>query len=101
EVYDAYRDEVFTLKVALMWTINDFLAYGNLAGCSVKGYRACPICGNNTNSYRLKHGRKMCYMNHRKWLPRDHLYRKKKKAFNGQQENGIPRRQLIEVKVKK
>ena len=44
EVYDAYLQEVFTLKVVLLWTINDFLTYGNLSGCSVKGYLAYPIC---------------------------------------------------------
>ncbi|KAL9459648.1 hypothetical protein AB3S75_002951 [Citrus x aurantiifolia] len=36
EAYDAYRQESFTLKAILMWTINDFPAYGNLAGCTVK-----------------------------------------------------------------
>ncbi|KAI5334625.1 hypothetical protein L3X38_024758 [Prunus dulcis] len=28
----------------LLWTINYFPAYGNLSGCVVKGYQACPIC---------------------------------------------------------
>ena len=55
EVYDAYLQEVFTLKVVLLWTINDFPAYGNLSGCSVKGYLACPICAENTHSVYLKH----------------------------------------------
>ena len=36
EAYDAHRQESFTLKAILMWTINDFPAYGNLAGCTVK-----------------------------------------------------------------
>ena len=48
EVYDAYLQEVFTLKVVLLWIINYFLAYGNLSGCNVKGYLACPICAENT-----------------------------------------------------
>ena len=30
EAYDAYQKEVFTLRVVLLWTINDFPAYGNL-----------------------------------------------------------------------
>ncbi|XP_062093498.1 uncharacterized protein LOC133799500 [Humulus lupulus] len=29
--YDAYRKEEFTLRVVLLWTINDFPAYGNLS----------------------------------------------------------------------
>ena len=65
ETYDAHLREVFTLKAILLWTINDFPAYGNLAGCTVKGYYACPICGEGTYSKRLKHGRKNSYMGHR------------------------------------
>jgi hypothetical protein len=61
EVFDAYRNEYFTLRAVLLWTINDFLAYGNLLGCTTKGYKACPICGEQTPAIRLKHGRKMCY----------------------------------------
>ncbi|XP_028095771.1 uncharacterized protein LOC114295665 [Camellia sinensis] len=41
---------VFNLRAILLWTINDFPAYGNLSGCSTKGRIACPICGNNTYS---------------------------------------------------
>ncbi|BBG93712.1 hypothetical protein Prudu_001807 [Prunus dulcis] len=42
----------FALRAALMWTINDFPAYENLSGCVVKGYKACPICGDDTPSHR-------------------------------------------------
>ena len=37
-VYDAYTKSFFTLKVVLMWTINDFPAYENLSGYVNKGY---------------------------------------------------------------
>ncbi|KAL6329406.1 hypothetical protein AAG906_017723 [Vitis piasezkii] len=57
EAYDAYQREVFTLRVVLLWTINDFPAYGNLSGCTVKGYFACPICGSETYSHRYLHVR--------------------------------------------
>ncbi|XP_041003890.1 uncharacterized protein LOC121249241 [Juglans microcarpa x Juglans regia] len=30
--YDAYKQESFHLRAALLWTINDFLAYANLSG---------------------------------------------------------------------
>lgn len=33
--YDAYAAEMFTLKIVLLWTINDFSAYGKLSGCIV------------------------------------------------------------------
>ena len=50
ETYDAHEQEFFKLKAILLWTINDFPAYGNLSGCATKGYYACPICGEETNS---------------------------------------------------
>ncbi|CAL9012150.1 unnamed protein product [Prunus brigantina] len=89
-VYDAHNGEYFTLRVALMWTINDFPAYGNLSGCVVKGYKACPICGDDTPSHRLKNGHKICYIGHRKWLPINHPYRRHRAAFNGKPEYGTP-----------
>ncbi|KAJ0021408.1 hypothetical protein Pint_31854 [Pistacia integerrima] len=36
-VYDSYTNSCFNLRAILMWTINDFLAYGNLSGCTTKG----------------------------------------------------------------
>ncbi|KAG8478881.1 hypothetical protein CXB51_028726 [Gossypium anomalum] len=32
ETYDVFRKEKFHLRAALLWTINDFLAYANLSG---------------------------------------------------------------------
>ncbi|CAL8137313.1 unnamed protein product [Prunus armeniaca] len=89
-VYDAHNGEYFTLKAVLMWTINDFPAYGNLFGCVVKGYKACPICGDDTLSHRLKNGHKICYIGHRKWLPINHPYRRQRVAFNGKPEYDTP-----------
>ncbi|KAL0533294.1 hypothetical protein IC582_030107 [Cucumis melo] len=86
ECYDAYQDKCFRLKAILLWIINDFPAYDNLCGCTVKGYHACPICGEKTSSIYLPKGRKMAYIGHRKFLPHHHPYRKQKKVFNGAQE---------------
>ena len=41
DAYDAYRDESFNLRAILLWTINNFPAYGNLSGCTVNGYMVC------------------------------------------------------------
>ncbi|CAL8136483.1 unnamed protein product [Prunus armeniaca] len=98
-VYDAHNGEYFTLRAALMWTINDFPAYGNLSGCVVKGYKACPICGDDTPSHRLKNGHKICYMGHRKWLPINHPYRRQRAAFNGKPEYGTPPEPLTREEV--
>ena len=48
DAYDAFDDSNFKLKAMLMWTIQDFPAYGNLAGCKTKGSCSCPLCGKNT-----------------------------------------------------
>ncbi|RVW32350.1 hypothetical protein CK203_087511 [Vitis vinifera] len=90
ECYDVHQQEVFTLRVVLLWTINDFPAYGNLSGCVVKGYFACPICGEDTFSHRLKHGKKNSYTGHRRFLLCNHPFRKQNKAFNGKQEFSSP-----------
>ena len=66
--------------------INDFPAYGNLSGYSVKGHKACPICEEETASQQSKHGRKTVYLRHRRFLRSHHPYRRLKKAFNGHQE---------------
>ncbi|XP_073119913.1 uncharacterized protein [Henckelia pumila] len=87
-VYDAYRKQFFTLKAVLLWTINDFPAYGNLSGCITHGYFACPVCGENTYAQHLENGRKMSFFGHRRFLPRFHPYRSQTKEFNGVEEHG-------------
>ena len=90
ESYDTRQQELFTLRVVLLWTINDFPAYENLFGCIVKRYFACPICGEDTYSHRLKHGKKNSYKCHRRFLPCSYPFRKQKKAFNREQEFRSP-----------
>ncbi|XP_024042746.1 uncharacterized protein LOC112099565 [Citrus clementina] len=89
DVYDAYRQQSFNLKAILLWTISDFPAYGNLAGCTVKGYKACPICGEKTRSIQLQHSKKISFMRHRRFLSRSHPYRDMVKEFNGLPEYKI------------
>ena len=61
-----------------------------MSGCTVKGYYGCPICGEETYSCRLKHGKKNSYTGHRRFLPRNHPYRKQNKAYDGKQEFRSP-----------
>ncbi|CAL8174093.1 unnamed protein product [Prunus armeniaca] len=98
-LYDAYNGEYFTLRATLMWTINDFPAYGNLSGCVVKGYKVCPICGDDTPSHWLKNGHKICYIGHRKWLPINHPYSRQRAAFNRKPEYGTPPEPLTKEEV--
>ena len=68
--YDYASKTNFNMRVALMWTINDFSAYGNLSGWSTKGYMACPVCNKYTPCVGL--GRKIAYIGHRCYLPLEH-----------------------------
>ncbi|XP_048605689.1 uncharacterized protein LOC125583146 [Brassica napus] len=86
--YDVVSNTAFTMKAMLLWTISDFPAYGNLAGCKVKGKMGCPVCGKHTDSMWLKFCRKHVYMSHRKGLPPTHRYRSKKAWFDGHAEHG-------------
>ncbi|XP_074377706.1 uncharacterized protein LOC141719227 [Apium graveolens] len=90
-VYDAYSKSYFTLKAVLMWTINDFPGYANLSDCVNKGYKSCPICGDDTVAKYLSHSKKMCYQGHHRYLADHHPYRRQKLAFNGEQELWRPR----------
>ncbi|CAA7023802.1 unnamed protein product [Microthlaspi erraticum] len=86
--YDAYSKSTFTLKAMMLWTISEFPAYGNLAGCKVKGKMGCPLCGKNTDCMWLKFSRKHVYMSHRKGLPPTHSFRGKKSWFDEKVEYG-------------
>ncbi|XP_054813384.1 uncharacterized protein LOC129314028 [Prosopis cineraria] len=94
EVYDAYKEEIFNFRVMLFGTINDFPAYGNLLGYSIKGQLGCPICEEGTHSMRLQHGVKNMYLGHRRWLGDKHRYRRWKKSFDGKIEEERPPKQL-------
>ena len=96
EVFDAHRSETFNLRAMLFGAINDFPAYGNLSGYTVKGYKACPICQENTSSIKLKNSGKgerknsgkIVFLGNRKFLPIQHRYRRWRKAFDGNPEDG-------------
>ncbi|CAE6074609.1 unnamed protein product [Arabidopsis arenosa] len=104
ELYQAaeYLDEEFAEKLDLAEIAegddkkedDDFPAYGNLAGCKVKGKMGCPLCGKNTDSMWLKFSRKHVFMRHRKGLPPTHRFRGKKSWFDGKAEHGRKKRIL-------
>ncbi|KAL6538915.1 hypothetical protein OROMI_025241 [Orobanche minor] len=98
-MFDAYSGRDFTLRAMIFCTINDFPAYGNLSGYIVKGKKACPICADDMDALRLDHCGKHVYPNHRTFLPLDHPFRKKKKAFNGKVEMKVARLPLSASEV--
>lgn len=70
------------MRAALMWTINDFPAYGMLSGWMTAGKMACPCCMHHTKVFRLDNGGKSSWFDcQRKFLPSDHPFRRNKDGF--------------------
>ncbi|CAL2237922.1 unnamed protein product [Prunus armeniaca] len=85
--YDKSIGKMFTLRAAVMWTVNDFPEYAMVSGWSTKGYMACPVCKEDVTSGW--HTEKVCYLGHRRWLPWDHEWREKDKEFDGNTERRL------------
>ncbi|CAK8565438.1 unnamed protein product [Lathyrus sativus] len=80
--YDIPTQQNFVMKAALMWIINDFPAYGMLSGWSTQGKLACPVCMDGNKAFTLEYGGKNSWFNcHRRFLPRNHAFRRSKKRF--------------------
>ncbi|GJU10789.1 hypothetical protein Tco_1133185 [Tanacetum coccineum] len=80
--YDISKERNFTMRAALLWTINDFPAYGMLSGWSTAGKKACPYCMENSKAFSLSNGGKVSWFDcHRQFLPEDHPFRRNKNDF--------------------
>src|SRR3954471_1955474 len=97
--YDAATKDSFVMRAAVLWTINDFPAYGNLSGWSTKSQCACPVCGPNFDGVRLPVSRKFCYWNNRRWLPKDHPFRRLKTSFDSAFKTHEPPKQQTGVEI--
>lgn len=85
ETFDAVQKKSFTMRAAVMWTVNDFPAY--LSGWSTSGYGACLTCMDETVCVPIID--KLSYNRHRRFLPEDHPMRRSKK-FNNKREQRPP-----------
>ena len=74
----------FTLRAVVLWCIHDFLALSTLSGQTTKGYYACIYCDKNPLSRRLR--KKLGYLEHYRYLPRNHPWRKSL-DFDGETED--------------
>ena len=80
--YDISMEQNFQMRAALMWTINDFPAYGMLSGWSTSGYKACPHCIEEPDSFYLPESKKISWFDcHRKFLDDDHPFRVNRTGF--------------------
>ena len=81
---DALTGKEFDLHAAVIWCIHDYPALSTLSGRITRGYYACIRCDKNPCFKRLRN--KICYISHRRFLPVDHIWRRKK-DFDGQTED--------------
>jgi hypothetical protein len=73
--YDILRKHNFVMRAALMWNINDFLAYRIVSGWSTYGKLACPSCMENNKAFTLTNGGKASFFYcHRRFLSPNHRY---------------------------
>jgi len=59
--YDISREQNFVMRAALIWTINDFPAYGMVSGWSTHGKLACPYYMENNNAFTLTNEVKLLF----------------------------------------
>ena len=77
------RHRRFTMRAVLMWLVHDFPTYGLLFGQQTKGYKGCPVCGEETYAEHSSLLRKMVYLGGRCFLNLHHRFRNARSAFNG------------------
>ncbi|KAL2244038.1 UNVERIFIED_CONTAM: hypothetical protein Sindi_0521800 [Sesamum indicum] len=58
---DSAKNKTFTMRVVLMWTVNDLPAYGMTFGWSFAGVMGCPVCMKNTRAFDLQNDRNAYY----------------------------------------
>jgi hypothetical protein len=70
------------MRAALMWTINDFPAYGMVSGWSTHKKLACLYCMENNKAFTLTNrGKASFFYCYSCFLPPNHRYRKNRKDF--------------------
>jgi len=70
------------MRAALMWTINDFTAYGMVSDWSTHGKLACLYCMENNKAFKLTNrGKASFFYCHRRLLPTNHRYRNNTNDF--------------------
>jgi hypothetical protein len=99
DTFDACIEDNFQLHAVFLWSIHDYPGYGTMSGRSTKGYYTCVHYDVNLCYKPLT--KKIGYIGHRRFLPKDHPYRRSK-LFNGKAEPGDPPRKYTrEERAKK
>ncbi|GJX70417.1 putative transposase-associated domain-containing protein [Tanacetum coccineum] len=51
DTYDASTKDNFNLRAVVLWTINDYPAFGTLCGCLYSGFKGCVVATHSSDSY--------------------------------------------------
>ena len=94
DVWDEYKKEHVTIKAVLIATITDLPGQGSLSGEKTKGYTGCVECLDDTDAVNLPNNSKIVYMGHRRFLPKDHPYRRNRKDFKSEQKAILDQKHL-------
>jgi hypothetical protein len=82
DAYDSHLKYQFNLRVTYLWSIHDYLGYGKFVGWCVHGRLNCHICMDDSDAYRLEHGKKVTFFDcHRRFFPLSHPFRGDRKLF--------------------
>ncbi len=81
-VYNNWYDEAFSLCNICMWNIHDYLTYGLLVGCQMKGYMACPLRDPMVDIEHSSHFKNNVYQGHQHYLSTYHPYQRNCVTFN-------------------
>ena len=70
QAYEILKKQNFQLRVVLMWTISDFVAYSMFFSWTTVDRLACPYCMEDLDAFTLSRSRKQSWFdNHCKFLP--------------------------------
>jgi hypothetical protein len=87
--WDTVAQDYFPMRAALFTTMQDYLGYGYFSEQVVQGFSACIRCMDNTDHLQLEKDPGSCktvFQGHRRYLPKDHPWRKRGDLFNGEVE---------------
>jgi hypothetical protein len=59
--YDSHLKYRFNLRVVYLWSIHDYLTYGKFIGWCVHDQHNFLICMDDTDAFRLQHGKKVSF----------------------------------------
>jgi hypothetical protein len=75
------RKQNFLMRAALMWTINDFLAYGMISSWSTHGKLSCPYYMENNKAFTVTNRGKAFFLLPLSFLANESQIHKEHKGF--------------------